>query len=380
MKIIAVSLLISLAYRYSDAFTSPCRITRGKGLSMSQSAEERIAELRAAAAKAREDAARLSAELGKPIVEDSVLAQQRSMSTSDIQSKIKTISFETDSAGSQTEKLDELVSAGDLTLWKAAAKDMGMRTYPVSLQFLDKLTAGKVNGDSLGITGEDEVTLDDLKDATIAVVLGSSALAVAALALLPQNIGATVCYLIALVPVVYVGIGSTSPGIIANVIASTRGTEKEKGDRFDRICRHETAHFLCGYLVGLPVKDYSILESGIPCVEFHDSFKGEIGSREYTQEEVAALSVVSMSGTIGEIMEYGSAKGGDNDFIGLQNVFRKSEEFIGAQKQQELTRWGALTAYQLLAKYEEKYGELLGALRAKKVGIRVCRYFRVEIK
>jgi hypothetical protein len=44
--------------------------------------------------------------------------------------------------------------------------------------------------------GTGEVSLDDIKDATIAVTLGASALAVASLKFLPENVGATVCYII----------------------------------------------------------------------------------------------------------------------------------------------------------------------------------------
>ena len=53
----------------------------------------------------------------------------------------------------------------------------------------------------MGISGEMDVSLDDFKDATIAVTLGSTILAIGSLAVLPPNIGATLCYLFALIPV-----------------------------------------------------------------------------------------------------------------------------------------------------------------------------------
>lgn len=375
MKVINVALISFLANGANGFTTAPHSSVKSvvspylsSVMKMATSAEEEVAALRAAAAKAREDAARLSVELGKDPNEDKQVSKtKQSISVEDVSSKIENIRFEQDDAASQSSKLDELVEDGDLALWKSANVDQGMRTFPVSLQFLESRTNGKVNGESLGLTGDREVSLDDFKDATISVTLGSTALAIAALALLPENVGATVCYLIALVPVAFIGIGSTSPGIIANAIAGMRGTKEEEDDRLDRICRHESAHFLCGYLCGLPVKEYTMLEdTGIPCVEFHSSSNGDAVSREYTADEVATLSVVAMSGSVGEILKYENAKGGENDLIGLQDIFRKSQDFIGAAKQQELTRWGALKAYELLIKNGEKYEELVKAVRAKK--------------
>mmetsp|Transcript_6282 Transcript_6282/g.9661 ORF Transcript_6282/g.9661 Transcript_6282/m.9661 type:complete len:388 (+) Transcript_6282:90-1253(+) len=375
MKTINVALLSFLANSAYGFTTAPYSSVKSMAspysssvMKMATSAEEEVAALRAAAAKAREDAARLSVELGKDPNEDKQVSKtKQSISVEDVSSKIDNIRFEQDDAASQSSKLDELVEGGDLALWKSAYVDQGMRTFPVSLQFLESRTNGKVNGESLGLAGDREVSLDDFKDATISVTLGSTALAIAALALLPENVGATVCYLIALVPIVFIGIGSTSPAIIANAIAGIRGTKEEEDDRLDRICRHESAHFLCGYLCGLPVKDYTMLEdTGIPCVEFHSSSNGDAVNREYTADEVATLSVVAMSGSVGEILKYENAKGGENDLIGLQDIFRKSQDFIGAAKQQELTRWGALKAYELLIKNGEKYEELVKAVRAKK--------------
>jgi hypothetical protein len=324
-------------------------------------AKDEVAALRAAAAKAREDAARLSQELGKPLEQNTpkVVAKE-SISVNDIKSITTAIDFEGGDAVSQTMALDEGVKKGDLKLWKSTQ----LRIFPVSLSMLEQRTGGKVTGESLGVTGED-VNLDDFKYATLWVTGGSSVLAIGSLAFLPPNIGATLCYLFALIPILFLGIGSSAPGIIAGAIASTRGTADTEEQKMDRICRHEAGHFLCGYSCGLPVKGYSLLEEGIPCVEFHPSPEGDTG-REFSQEEIAALSVVAMSGSVAEALALGTARGGQNDLLELDRLLRRSQDFVGAQKQQDLTRWGALQSYNIIKANEEKYEALVQAFKDKK--------------
>ena len=88
--------------------------------------------------------------------------------------------------------------------------------------------------------------------------------------------------------------------------------------------------------------------------------------RELSSEEIAALSVVAMSGSVAEALEFGEAKGGQNDLIELSNIFRRSKDFIGSDKQQDLTRWGALAAYNMIISNKDKYESLVNAFREKK--------------
>jgi hypothetical protein len=101
------------------------------------------------------------------------------------------------------------------------------------------------------------VSLDDFKYATLYVTLGASVARVVALALLLENIGATVCYLVALIPILWIAIGSSEPVFIASAIAAARGTSEEQSVQEDRVlCLHEAGHFLFGYFCGLPVRSY----------------------------------------------------------------------------------------------------------------------------
>jgi hypothetical protein len=86
----------------------------------------------------------------------------------------------------------------------------------------------------------------------------------------------------------------------------------------------------------------------------------------FTEDEVNALAVVAMSGAVAEAMEFGSAFGANSDLIGLEMVYRRSKNFLGAEKQQDLTRWGALTAYRLLTQNNGKLDKLVQAFAAKR--------------
>jgi hypothetical protein len=65
-------------------------------------------------------------------------------------------------------------------------------------------------------------------------------------------------------------------------------------------------------------------------------------------------------------MKFGKAAGANSDLIELASIFRQSEKFLGAEKQQDLTRWGALTSYRLLKANNEKLDALVEAFRQQK--------------
>eukprot|EP00559_Dactyliosolen_fragilissimus_P004934 CAMPEP_0184871954 /NCGR_PEP_ID=MMETSP0580-20130426/41013_1 /TAXON_ID=1118495 /ORGANISM="Dactyliosolen fragilissimus" /LENGTH=470 /DNA_ID=CAMNT_0027374683 /DNA_START=212 /DNA_END=1624 /DNA_ORIENTATION=+ len=399
------------------------------------SADDEVAALRAAAQKSRDDADRLAKELGKDVSSDKSTASTSTAikpQTQTVQEVLTLLNnsnnnnlFRSTDTTTQINTLDTLLSEGKLSLWKAAQRGPAntsfptpLRPYPVSLSLLSTRSGGKLTPASLGVDGNDpDVSLDDFKDYTIGVTLGSSALAIAALALLPQNIGATLCYLIALIPIAFIGVGSTAPGIIAGLIQSLKGTADTQELQSERVCRHEAGHFLCGYLCGLPISGVSIedsipriefalpsstsspneftqddiaawsvvalsgsvaevmgtgvanvsIEDSIPRIEFAlPSGTSSSSSNEFTQDDIAAWSVVALSGSVAEVMGTGVAKGGENDLLQLENIFRKSQEFLGAAQQQDLTRWGALVSYYLIQGNQDKYELLVKAFGQNK--------------
>ena len=120
-------------------------------------------------------------------------------------------------SGSSAEEWSNLKESGALSNFGVA----NLKTFPVTLSNLESRTG--LTAVSLGLEGPDAGSLDDFKYATLFVLGGSSIGGVAALALLPENIGATVCYGFALVPVLFLGLGSTAPGLIVEAIAKIKG-------------------------------------------------------------------------------------------------------------------------------------------------------------
>jgi hypothetical protein len=250
-----------------------------------------------------------------------------------------------------------------------------LASFPVSLAMLEQRTT--LTPESLGLD-DSKVDLDEFKYATLYVVGGSTVAGIASLALLPDNVGATLCYLFALIPILFIGIGSTSPVIIANAIAAVKGTSTNKdkdGNNAivslqERICRHEAAHFCCGYWCGLPVSQYSVQEN-LARVEF--GCVPEPGTRGLSQKQVAGLAVTALAGTVGEALQWKNAPQGSarNDLLQLESVFKQSDEFIGASKQQDLTRWGALTAAMLLKNNAESYEKVVDAF-ARRASVEEC--------
>jgi hypothetical protein len=264
----------------------------------------------------------------------------------------------------------DVAFAEDQTFEKYGSANL--RTFPVGLPMLQSRL--NITAAQLGLAESDEdVNLDDFKYATLFVTGGCTVTGIASLAFLPPNVGATVCYLVALIPVLFLAVGSTAPAAIAGAIKTVKG---QGGDRStisaqERMLRHEAAHFCCGYWCGLPVQEYRV-DDGDMCVEFSVAPGTERG--EYTPTQVAALTVTALSGVLGEALTFGSVIPGSatQDLLQLeQQVFRRSENFMGAVAQQDLTRWGALTAGLLLRQNKEVYEKIVRAME-RKASLREC--------
>jgi hypothetical protein len=287
---------------------------------------------------------------------DPTTMMKNKKSVAEIQSLLPTIIGEGD-IQKQTEQWQQLKQSQSLAAFGSAT----LRTYPVSLAMLEQRTG--LTATTLGLTDSD-VSLDDFKYATLYVTGGSTIAAVASLAFLPPNVGATFCYAFAILPILFLGVGSTAPGFIAGGIAAIRGGDKTTQGivtKQERICRHEAAHFCCGYWCGLPISSYTIdTDAGVARVEFDVATT----TNGYSSTEVAALAVTAMAGLAGEAATYGSANGATQDLLTLENnVFRKSKEFIGSASSQDLTRWGALSAANLLKQNAAQYEAVVAAFQ-----------------
>jgi len=135
---------------------------------------------------------------------------------------------------------------------------VNLHTFPVPLKMLKQCTG--LTADAMEL-GEGNVNLDDFKFATLWVMASCSVLGIASLAMLLSIIGAMICYLLALIPVLFLGIGLMAPGIVARAIASlkNKGSDSNAGSvtMQECICHHKAVHFCCGYWCGLPICNYS---------------------------------------------------------------------------------------------------------------------------
>jgi hypothetical protein len=163
-------------------------------------------------------------ELGKPttiiISKDPSTTNNRPMrSVDEVKAMIPTILSENDiqKQKEQWEALKSTSSSSNAVI--RAFGSANLRTFPVSLSMLEQRTG--LTAATLGLTDSD-VSLDDFKYATLYVTGGSTVAAIASLAFLPPNVGATLCYGFALIPILFLGIGSTAPGFIVAVLYHPR--------------------------------------------------------------------------------------------------------------------------------------------------------------
>jgi hypothetical protein len=96
-----------------------------------------------------------------------------------------------------------------------------------------------------------------------------------------------------------------------------------------------------------------------------------VASAQYSNTEVAALAVTALAGLVGEAKKWEQADSATQDLMVLDNVFRNSQEFIGSAAQQDITRWGALTAALLLKQNEVQFEKVVEAFQ-RQASIEEC--------
>ena len=138
---------------------------------------------------------------------------------------------------------------------------------------------------------------------------------------------------------VFLGVGSSSPGVIVALYGIVRGAAEDLAAS-ERRRRHESAHLVAGYRLGLPVAEYSAGDR--PRVEFY--YK----TGTYTRDDAEALACVALSGAVGECEAFGQAKGAQQDFADLQDIFDRVQPPLSPAEQQSATRRACLNAYGVL--------------------------------
>jgi len=167
---------------------------------------------------------------------------------------------------------------------------------------------------------------------------------------------------------VVLGIGSTAPGLLQ---AATDSFSSVFSDYKERIARHEAAHFLVAYLLGVPIVGYS-LDIGKEHVNLVDEkLQKRLYSGQLDEKELDRLAVVSMAGLAAEGLRYDKVVGQSADLFSLQRLINRSKPQLSRDQQQNLTRWAVLFAASLL-KNNSKIHEALMSSMSQKLSVIEC--------
>ncbi|GFY80304.1 hypothetical protein Acr_01g0001130 [Actinidia rufa] len=179
---------------------------------------------------------------------------------------------------------------------------------------------------------------------------------------LPGDWGFFVPYLIGSISLVVLAVGSISPGLLQAAIG---GFSTFFPDYQERIARHEAAHFLVAYLLGLPILGYS-LDIGKEHVNLIDEkLEKLIYSGQLDAKELDRLAVVAMAGLAAEGLQYDKVVGQSADLFTLQRLINRSKPQLSKEQQQNLTRWAVLFAGSLLKNNKVIHEALMSAMANK---------------
>ncbi|KAH8507884.1 hypothetical protein H0E87_010145 [Populus deltoides] len=198
---------------------------------------------------------------------------------------------------------------------------------------------------TLGIKNAENLAIPSVRNdaAFLFTVVGTTGFLGVLAGQLPGDWGFFVPYLIGSISLVVLAVGSISPGLLQAAIS---GFSAVFPDYQERIARHEAAHFLIGYLIGLPILDYS-LDIGKEHVNLIDEkLEKLIYSGQLDAKELDRLAVVAMAGLAAEGLQYDKVVGQSADLFTLQRFINRSKPQISKDQQQNLTRW-AVSNYQL---------------------------------
>eukprot|EP00850_Spirogloea_muscicola_P007231 SM000036S13275 [mRNA] locus=s36:299064:301836:+ [translate_table: standard] len=247
--------------------------------------------------------------------------------------------------------LAALKEAGQAKLWDSLPS-VGRRNT-----FLRELS-------SIGIKNAEKLATPSVRNdaAFLAAVVGGSSIVAVLAGQLPGDWGFFVPYLVGSLSLVVLAIGSTAPGLLQVAINAFSGGFS---DQEDRLLRHEAAHFLTAYLLGLPVVNYS-LDIGKEHVNLVDEklqkriYEGRLDTRDLDR-----LAVVSMAGLAAEGLKYDQVMGQSADLFTLQRLVNRSKEKLGNQQQQNITRWAVYYAASLLKTNSKQLEALMAAMKSK---------------
>ncbi|KAJ4715588.1 ATP-dependent zinc metalloprotease [Melia azedarach] len=255
------------------------------------------------------------------------------------------------------EALDQLSGVGWAKKWS-------------SQPYVSRRTTSLRELTSLGIKNAENLAIPSVRNdaAFLFTVVGTTGFLGILAGQLPGDWGFFVPYLIGSISLVVLAIGSISPGLLQ---AAIQGFSSFFPDYQERVARHEAAHFLIAYLLGLPILGYS-LDIGKENVNLIDErLENLIYSGQLDAKELDRLAVVSMAGLAAEGLLYDKVVGQSADLFTLQRFINRSKPQLSKDQQQNLTRWAVLFAASLL-KTNKAIHEALMAAMSKKATVVEC--------
>lgn len=193
----------------------------------------------------------------------------------------------------------------------------------------------------------------------VTVTLSTSFVAVLAQAVLPGDWGFFTSYLVGGITLGVLAIGSTAPGLLQVFIDKF---SQVFPDYRERVVRHEAAHLLMGYLMGVPITNYD-LGIGKEHTEFAEvKMQKRLIERKMEDAEIDQLSCVAVAGIAAEGQVYEEIMGQTADLFDLQRILLRSVNRLSDQQQQNLTRWAVYNAASLLRTYKKEHEAVIEAM------------------
>ncbi|KAF8660167.1 hypothetical protein HU200_057732 [Digitaria exilis] len=217
---------------------------------------------------------------------------------------------------------------------------------------------------SIGIKNAENLAIPSVRNdaAFLFTVVGSTGFLAVLAGQLPGDWGFFVPYLIGSISLIVLAVGSVAPGLLQAGIGAFSTVFP---DYRERIARHEAAHFLVAYLIGLPILGYS-LDIGKEHVNLIDEqLQKLIYSGQLDGKELDRLAVVSMAGLAAEGLEYDKVVGQSADLFTLQRFINRTKPQLSKDQQQNLTRWAVLFAASLLKNNKAAHEALMSAMSQK---------------
>lgn len=269
--------------------------------------------------------------------------------------------------------LDSAIAKKDSNAVKEALdqlSEIGWAKKWSSQPYVSRRTTSLRELTTLGIKNAENLAIPSVRNdaAFLFTVVGTTGFLGILAGQLPGDWGFFVPYLIGSISLVVLGIGSTSPGLLQAAISSFSVVFP---DYQERIARHEAAHFLIAYLLGLPILGYS-LDIGKEHVNLiDDRLEKLLYSGQLDAKEIDRLAVVSMAGLAAEGLTYDKVVGQSADLFTLQRFINRTKPQLSKDQQQNLTRWAVLFSASLL-KNNKSIHEALMASMAKKASVLEC--------